>query len=187
MERKNNRLLYILVFLLSIAVGAQSYFIYDLKNESKQEIHVASQHYVPLVKNQATDPFVEILKMQEEMQKSFAHFNSIFANDPFFQKAFAQPSMPLADMKEQDGNYIVELNIPGIEKQNIKVSNKDHVLTIEAKNMRSSDTNETNYIHKEIYSQSFYRSFMMPQDADMDKLDTQYKDGKLQVIIPKKS
>ena len=180
MQGKNNKILYIVLALLFVAVAAQSYFIYDLKNTQEKPV-AQLQHPTTL------DPFSEMLKMQEEMQKSFGHFNSMFANDPFFQEALKQPSSPLADMKEEDGKYIVELNIPGIEKQNIKVSNKDHLLNIEAKSMQSSDTNKTNYIHKEIYSQSFYRSFMMPQDADMDKLDTKYKDGKLQVIIPKKS
>ncbi len=180
MQGKNNKLLYIIISLLFVAVAAQSYFIYDLKNPKENSVKQV-QHLTTM------DPFTEMLKMQEEMQKSFGHFNSVFANDPFFKKAFAQPTTPLADMKEQDGKYIVELNIPGIEKQNIKVSNKGYLLSIEAKSMRSSDTNNTNYIHKEIYSQSFYRSFMMPQDANMDKLNTQYKDGKLQIIIPKKS
>ncbi len=182
MQAKNNKLIYILLALLFIGVGAQSYIIYDMKNtQNKPVTKVAQQHPTTM------DPFAEMLKMQEEMQKSFGHFNSVFANDPFFKEAFAQPTTPLADMKEQDGKYIVELNIPGIEKQNIKVTNKGNLLSIEAKSIKSSDTNDTNYIHKEIYSQSFYRSFMMPQDADMDKLDTKYKDGKLQVIIPKKS
>jgi len=181
MQGKNNKILYILLSLLFVAVAAQSYIIYDMKNSQEKPAIVAQQHPTTI------DPFAEMLKMQEEMQKSFRHFNSIFANDPFFREAFSQPTTPLADMKEQDGKYIVELNIPGIEKQNVKVTNKGNLLSIEAKSMRSSDTNNTNYIHKEIYSQSFYRSFMMPQDADMDKLDTQYKDGKLQIIIPKKS
>jgi HSP20 family protein len=182
MERRNNKLLYALLSLLLIAVAAQSYFIYDLKNEKNTNEIVQIQQTQGVV-----DPFVEIRRMQEEMQKSFGHFNSMFANDPFFQEAFASTSSPLADMREENGKYIVELNIPGIEKQNIKVSNKGNVLNVEAKNMRSTDTNDTHYMHKEIYSQSYYRSFMMPNDADMDKLDTNYKDGKLQIVVPKKS
>jgi len=133
------------------------------------------------------DPFYEIRKMQEQMMKEFAAFNSMFANDPFFQNSFKDMSFsPLSDLKEKKDKYIVTIEIPGVEEKNIKIENKDNILFISATTQKSSDKKDENFIQKERYVQSFKRVFTLPDDANMDKLKNEYNNGILTITIPKK-
>ncbi len=151
------------------------------KKEQKEELvqNVKSEHTIH-------DPFVEIRKMQDEMMRSFASFNSMFANDPFFKDSFSSMSFaPLSDLKEQKDKYIVTLEIPGVEEKDIKIEAKDHLLSINATSQKNTDKKDTNYIQKERYVQSFSRIFTLPNDANIDKLTSKYSKGILNITIPK--
>jgi len=187
--------LYIILALLSIVVIVQSYFLYDLK----QGLETKSTHKTAVIakpfkgdffnnfKASRTDPFEQMQRMQEEMRQSFGHFNSIFADDPFFKEAFKTMSIsPLSDIKETSDSYIVELSIPGSSQQNIKIVGENGRLSISASNEHVSDTNNSNYIHKERYSQHFERSFTLPKDADLTQMSNTYENGILKVTIAKK-
>ena len=190
MKRDGFKLVYALLSLLIVVVVAQGYFIYDLtktsKAQTKKELIVDDFFKHPHVSGNV-DPFEEIKKIQEEMQKSFGHFNSVFSNDPFFKDVYKEMSIsPLSDIKEDKKNYIIELNIPGADKQQIDIKSDGNMLKVYAKNTKSTDTNETNYVHRERFTQVFERSFLLPNDADLDKMKNNYKDGILKIIIPKK-
>lgn len=194
---KKFKIIYILLSMLVAIVLVQSYVIYDFK----QEVHDnSSENVATSVTNDPfsnrffnnfnavnTDPFEQMKKMQELMQKSFGQFNSIFANDPFFDDALNHMGIsPLSDFKENDKEYIVEISIPGAKQHQINVKIEDNYLTISANLEQSRDTNDTNYIHKERYTQRFERSFSLPLDTEQDKISTSYKNGILKVVIPKK-
>ena len=193
MKTENFKPFYALVSLLFIVVIAQGYFIYDLKKETlshgeSQKVHsILALPSTPYVSNRA-DPFVQIQKIQEEMMQSFGHFNSIFADDPLFEDAFAHMNIsPLSDIKESDNEYTLKINIPGVNKQEIDIKTLENRLTISASSQKNVDTNNSNYIHKGRYLQQFRRSFKLPQNADIDALKSDYKKGVLTISIPKKS
>ncbi len=177
--------------LFASVIIVQSYFLYDLsesvkKTKSQQEYNtkVGANNFFNA---HSTDPFKQMQKMQEQMRKSFGQFNSLFANDPFFKKAYSQMAIkPLSDIKEDDKKYTIELNIPGAQEQNIEITNRDNTLSVFARSEFSKEDNSSNYIHKERYSQSFSRSFILPQNADLDHLTSLYDKGVLKIDIPKK-
>ncbi len=195
MEKKIN-LIYALLSVLVVIVLAQSYLIYDFKkNVNKQDVVVnthttnypASSQFFNNFNAKNTDPFEQMKKMQEEMQKSFGHFNSVFADDPFFQSAFKDMSIsPLSDFKATDKEYILELNIPGSSEQKIDIKTQNNILKISAVTEVIKDENNTKYMHKERFTQRFERSFTLPLDADVDKLKSNYESGVLKITIPKK-
>ena len=197
MKADNFKPLYIILALLSVVVLVQSYFLYDLKTglESKptQKIeHVVAK--IPqkddFVKNfNATnsDPFEQMQRMQEQMQKSFGEFNSIFADDPFFQEALNNMSTsPLSDIKETDKSYIVKLNIPGANENEIKIIGEGEKLTVLATSEGEKENKEGSYVHKERFARHFERSFNLPANADLSAKSSSYKDGVLRITIPKK-
>jgi len=189
MKRDNFKLIYTLLSLLLVVVLAQSYFIYGLTKTDgvtkEQKVHKDDFFNHPYVKS--SDPFEEIKKIQEEMQKSFGHFNSTFSNDPFFEDVYKKLSIsPLSDIKGDKNGYTIELNIPGADKQKIDIKTQGNTLSVHAKSTKSTDTNDTNYIHRERYTQVFQRSFTLPEDADLDKIKSGYKNGILKITIPKK-
>lgn len=205
MEKKF-KLLYIMISILAVVVLVQSYFIYDFKSAldtNKKEERVVSHDTVFHSKNKpvandffssfnssSSDPFEEIKRIQEEMQKSFGQFNSIFANNPFFQDAFTHSAIaPLSDMKENDKEYVIEMNIPGASEKNININIKtdDNYLSISALSDNTKEQNKENYIHKERYAQRFERDFTMPADADLQKKTSNYENGVLRIVIPKRN
>ena len=197
MEKKFN-LIYISLFALVLIVLVQSYYLYDFKKELQtNDVKIKSTKVVPVdsFTNQffnngnsnSGDLFEQMQKMQEQMQKSFGQFNSIFSKDPFFKDAFSHMSTsPLSDFKENKDEYILELNIPGAKENKIVINTQGNSLKIDATINNSKDTNGTNYFHKERYTQHFSRSFVLPDDAKTSSFESKYENGILRISIPKK-
>ena len=192
--RKNYiKLLYILITILFVALFVQGYFIYNLQQENIAKKNNISLTHIPIhspVSNTTNtiDPFVEIQKIQEHMMREFGSFNSMFANDPFFQNAFSNaPFSPMSDIIEQDKEYIVEIKIPGVNEKKININSDGNMIHVSAQSQKINDKNSTNYIHKESFGEYFKRSFSMPLDADLDSMKSSYKDGILKLTIQKKS
>jgi len=188
---------YLIVFLLVVVIGLQGYYIYDTKTNSP----IASQKILPvkelnqaLVKDDDLDkifagnPFEQMQKMEQNMQKIFNSMNSQFATMPEFEKFFKNDMSisPALNMKSFKDRYELSVSIPGSEKNNIKVNSKDGVLTIEAKTKNVKDEKKSNFIKKEMYEGTFVRSLSLPSDADTGNIKTSYKDGILKIVIPKK-
>lgn len=197
MEKKFNTI-YVLLSALLLVILAQSYYLYDFKQQLQESTSTTDKSKVmsdDLFINRffnnnnsnSSNTYEQIQKIQEEMQKSFGKFNSIFSNDPFFKDTFSHISIaPMSDFKESNNEYIIELSIPGVQKNKISINTQDNVLKIEASIQNMKDTNSTNYFHKERYVQNYMRNFVLPNDAKMNKLISEYKNGILRITIPKK-
>jgi len=191
MKTIQTKLLISALALLSLLVVIQSYLIYDLWHAvSEDKVQLSAKTFDNthnFLNAPNSDPFKQMQRMQEEMQKSFGQFNSMFADDPFFKEAYGKMSIsPMSDIKEDTNNYIVELNIPGADEQRIEITNKNNQLHIFASQQTSKDEKSDTYLHREKYSQSFARSFTLPDDADLNNLNSDYDKGVLKITIPKK-
>ena len=143
---------------------------------------------VKSVVHSSADPYVQMKLMQEQMQKSFAHFNSMFADDPFFKNAFSEMGIsPMSDIKEDKNSYIVELNIPGAQEKKLDIKTEGNILHVKAVVEKSSENKDETYVQRERYWQKFERVFTLPSDADLAAIKSDYKDGVLKIIVPKKS
>lgn len=114
-------------------------------------------------------------------------FNSFF--DDFFSDsfmpAFFTPSHAIrADVRETDKEYIVEADMPGVKKDEIKLDLRDGVLTIGVEHNEQKDEKNDNYIRKERRYGSYCRSFRV-DGVDQEKVSAKYNDGVLTVNLPK--
>ncbi|MBQ2640244.1 MAG: Hsp20/alpha crystallin family protein [Bacilli bacterium] len=91
------------------------------------------------------------------------------------------------DIYEKDGNYHIEMDIPGFKKEDISIEVDDGYLTIEAEktNEENSDNEERNYIRRERSYNSYKRSFYLG-DLDQDNIKAEFKHGMLKITVPKK-
>ena len=91
------------------------------------------------------------------------------------------------DIYEKDGNYNIEMDIPGFEKNDIKVeANKDYLtITAEKSSEKNDDDDTKNYIHRERTYGKYQRSFYL-QGLDSEKIDAEFNNGVLKIIVPKK-
>lgn len=114
-------------------------------------------------------------------------WNSLFdwTNRNFSNTATTLPSV---NVKENDNEYIVEMAVPGMKKDDFQVVVNDNVLTIksEVKN-ECEEKDGNNYTRKEFCYQSFQRSFNLNNNVvDDAKIKATYKDGILNITLPKK-
>ena len=91
------------------------------------------------------------------------------------------------DVMEKDGNYVLEAELPGFNKEDINVDLKDNILTISAshKEEKNEEDKETKYIRKERHSTSYSRSFRVANVTHED-IKAAYNNGVLEVTFPKR-
>lgn len=91
------------------------------------------------------------------------------------------------DIYEENNNYHIEVDIPGFDKKDISVEVKDGYLTISAvKNNEVEDKDsKRNYIRRERVYGKYERSFYVG-DLDEDKINAEFNNGMLKIIVPKK-
>lgn len=109
-----------------------------------------------------------------------------YLGDDFFDNFF-EPTVTnqmKCDVYEKDGKYNIEIDIPGFDKENIKVECENGYLTISAQKNEEENDEGKNYIRRERRSGSFSRSFYVG-DIDSDKIDAEFKKGTLKVVVPK--
>lgn len=191
MDKKFN-LIYAMLSVLVVVVLVQSYIIYDFKDSlgtkaDIEEIKPSSAIFLNDYQPNSIDHFEQMKRVQEQMQKSFGQFNSIFANDPFFQDAFTHMGIaPLSDLHDDGDEYVIEIDIPGVSQESINIKTEDGRISISANSDTSKDVNSSKYIHRERFTQRFERSFILPIDADEEGIKSSYENGVLKVSIPKK-
>ena len=91
------------------------------------------------------------------------------------------------DIYEEDGNYHIEVDIPGFDKKDISVEVKDGYLTMSAvkDNKVEDKDNKRNYIRRERVYNKYERSFYVG-DLDEDKINAEFNNGMLKIVVPKK-
>ena len=120
-------------------------------------------------------------------KRSFSPFYmpNLFDDDFFPVLSNRTSSLPAVNIREDEKNFILELAVPGIEKNDLKIDINEDVLTISSETKTESDENKDGYKRKEFSYTSFCRSFYIPENVNRDKIEANYKDGILTVGLPK--
>jgi HSP20 family protein len=84
---------------------------------------------------------------------------------------------PLADIIEDDKEYIVKAELPEVKKEDVKVTLEKGVLTISGERKFEKEEKNKKYHRVERAYASFVRSFMLPEDADAENVKAEFKDG----------
>ncbi len=115
---------------------------------------------------------------------------SFFENDfPTFGSSLNKwigTTIPSANIKETNDNFLIELAAPGSQKEDINIDLDNDVLTISSEQKEEKTEEKDNYTRREFNYSSFSRSFYLPEIADSEKISAEYKDGILNITIPKK-
>ncbi|MBN1235970.1 MAG: Hsp20/alpha crystallin family protein [Methanotrichaceae archaeon] len=92
---------------------------------------------------------------------------------------------PLADVQETDGEIIVTMDLPGIDKQNVDITISDEELSVVAERKTETETAEERYHKRERTYKKFERTVSLPTGVKMDEAKARLADGVLQITIPK--
>jgi HSP20 family protein len=92
---------------------------------------------------------------------------------------------PLADITEDDMEYVIKAELPELRKEDVKVTVENGVLTISGERKFEKEEKKKKYHRVERGYGSFVRTFALPEDADADRVKAQFKHGMLEVHLPK--
>ncbi len=93
---------------------------------------------------------------------------------------------PAVDIKEEKNQFLVIADLPGVEKENIHISLENNILTLQGLRSEEKRTSQEGYSRVERTLGRFHRQFTLPQTTDGNKISAKYKNGILEIIIPKK-
>lgn len=115
-------------------------------------------------------------------------FNDTFDDllyDPFFSKT---SSYMKTDIKEKDGNYLLDMELPGFNKEDIQMELKDGYLSVHAKRDTQKDEKDDkgNIIRQERFSGSCSRNFYVGEGIQQSDIKANFENGELKILIPKK-
>ena len=119
-------------------------------------------------------------------RRDFDLFGDDFFRDDFFKGE--KNNLMKTDIKETDKSYILDIDLPGYNKEDIKVDITDGYLTINAKT--SNEVNEEEkgkYVRRERFMGEATRSFYVGEDIKEDEIKASFKNGILNLEVPKVS
>lgn len=115
-------------------------------------------------------------------RNNFDLFDDIFGDPMFFKN---ESKLMKTDIRETDDNYIIDVDLPGFKKEDIKIDITDGYLNISAKMNSKYEDKKEKYIRKERYFGECSRSFYVGDDIETESVNATYKDGILSLEIPK--
>ena len=119
------------------------------------------------------------------------NYFSRFFDDMFPSKGFYNEDLetahwfPRVDILDKDEEIVIKAELPGMEKEDIKIDVRDRVLTLKGERKYDNEVTDKNYYRRERAFGKFERSFDLPDGLDPEKIKADYKDGLLSVEIPK--
>ena len=124
------------------------------------------------------------MMMIPRRKNEFDLFGDLFS-DPFFERK--ENKLMKTDIKEKGDNYLIDIDLPGYEKENIKMSVEDGYLTVNATvNSNKEEKEEGKFVRKERYMGSCSRSFYVGEAVESEDIKASFKNGTLKIEIPKK-
>ena len=131
---------------------------------------------------------MSLVKFSNQLPSMFDRF---FEGDLFdwsnHNFSMTNTTLPSVNIKENSGEFKVEVAAPGFDKGDFKLELNQDVLTVSSEKRIENETKENEHYSKREFSyQSFTRSFTLPHSADSERIDASYENGILHVSIPKK-
>jgi len=125
------------------------------------------------------NPIKEVLDLRDDFDRFIERF---FSKD--FEIWEGQREFNV-DIYEDADNVVIKAEIPGVNKEDISVSLTEDTVTISGKKSEEKKVEKENYYRKEIRTGSFSRSFTLPCAVDKEKVKATYKNGILEIVLPK--
>ena len=92
---------------------------------------------------------------------------------------------PVVNVEETENEYLISAELPGMDKKDINISIDDNVLSISGEKKSETKSEDKNYHRFERNYGKFYRSFELPHSVDRENIDASYKNGVLNISLPK--
>jgi HSP20 family protein len=125
----------------------------------------------------------DVLNMQREINKMFNSFFRSGAEED--QSLMATGWYPAVDLVERDSDYVVKMELPGVDKNDVKVTIQNTTITVRGEKKQEKESKDSSYFRLERAYGTFERSFTLPGEVQSEKINASYKDGILTITLPK--
>lgn len=134
------------------------------------------------------NPERELLNIEKEFNRMFNLLGNRFTakNDGEETNGYSIAEWsPLTDIYEDDDNFKLKIDLPGVKKEDVKISYVDGQLSISGERKQEDENKNSKYHRIERTYGKYYRTFTLPAKIKEDQIEAQFKDGQLVINIPK--
>lgn len=134
------------------------------------------------------NPVRDLLNVEREFNRLFKTFDERFGirrvddQENGYENAVWAP---LTDIYEDKDNYIINADLPGLKKDDVKISYADGQLEISGERVQEKETKDAKWHRVERSFGKYFRSFSLPKEIKQDNIKAEFKDGQLTITIPK--
>lgn len=129
------------------------------------------------------DPFKELEEISNNLNRFFGRAPSTSRSDVGM---LAESDWnPTVDISETETEYLIKADIPGVKKEDVKVTVQDGMVTIRGERKQEKEEKGKKFHRIERTYGNFMRSFRMPDDANESGVSAEFKDGMLNVTLKK--
>jgi len=129
--------------------------------------------------NRWIDPLDLVTGLQDDMNRLFSSSLSRGSQGSFGE------FLPSLELKEDENQFLLHLDIPGMDRKDLDISVTGSTLTIKGERKEEENKKGKGYFYSERRYGSFQRSIELPAEVDADKVMAGYKDGVLELTLPK--
>src|SRR5262245_60337145 len=140
---------------------------------------------------EAFNPFGMMRRFSEDMERMFTDFDGFrfpkFLSSEMwpFRSDFEKPEwMPQVEVLQNNGQFTVRADLPGLTKQDIKVELTEDMLTISGERKEEKEEKRDGFYRSERSYGTFYRKLPLPEGAQTEKAIATFRDGVLEVTMP---
>jgi HSP20 family protein len=126
------------------------------------------------------DPLDRFFDIREDFDNVMRNFLRGFTSPVSSRGVF-----PLADAKEDEDKYTITVEVPGIDRKDLKITIKENSLLVEGEKKEETKEEKESYLRVERSYGSFRRAFNFASELDAKKVNAEFKDGILTVTLPK--
>jgi HSP20 family protein len=124
----------------------------------------------------------EPIREVENLGKKMRQFMGEFPESVNLEFGAFSPRINLA---ENDSKVIIHAELPGVLKENVKLSIQDNILTIKGEKKKEIEEDKVNFYRSERLYGAFSRSIEIPVDVDVEKISAKYENGVLRIELIK--
>jgi HSP20 family protein len=140
---------------------------------------------MPLIPRQERNPFRELEDLSTRVSRLLGR--PFFARTDESEGLSIPDWLPSCEVSETESDYRLSAQLPRVNKEDVRVTVENGVLTLEGERRIESETQGRKFHRRELEYGRFVRRFTIPEDADPNKIEASFEDGMLNVTIAKTS
>ncbi|WP_435099540.1 Hsp20/alpha crystallin family protein [Arhodomonas sp. AD133] len=156
-----------------------------MANESGKDVSRSPETTTPAPASRGWAPWEEMERFFEDVFNRGWLRPARWQRPPWDQFAAMEPRLPKVDVVDRDKEIVVRAEVPGIKREDIDVSVTDDTVTIKGETRSETRDEGGDYYRCEITQGAFARTVALPGDVDADKAKGEFKDGILELTLPK--